>query len=101
MFDQVRGCTPTAWDFYAMSFHPFIFDNVIEQKIPKVHNIIQILIGGHAHNRIFWTVDLRHGSSEVDATFKSNKPNSNNIQDILITSFYQLNVFLPVITPAT
>ena len=61
---------------------PFIFDRVIEQQVTKVRQMIPILIGDHDHIGIVWNFYSRHVSLEVDAMFKSNIPNGNNIKDI-------------------
>ena len=82
MLDQVCVWPPIACAFYVMSVRPFIFDRVTERQTPKFHKTDPIMIGDHEQNGIVWNVYSRNVSLEVDAMFKSNIPNGNNIKDI-------------------
>ena len=82
MLDQLCVWFPIACDFYVMSVQPFIFDRVAEQQVTKAHKTVPVMIGDHEQNSIVWNVYSRNVSLEVDAMFKSNITNDNNIKDI-------------------
>ena len=81
MLDQVHVLPPTVCYFCVISVHPFVSDHVIARKVPKVHKMSPILIGGHTQDGIMWDVDLCHNGLDFFVIFKSDESHVNNIKN--------------------
>ena len=82
IFDQFLVWYKTAWDLYVIYICPFVFGRVINQEVKELQIMFPVIILTHMQYWIVCTFDLHHDSLDFVAIFKSNKPNTNGMENI-------------------